>query len=114
MRRYLREHTNPPVFIFSGVVILLFILAGVIFTDQTATVANAAQNFIVTYFGWLYIIGVSFFLIFAIGLLFTRYGNVRLGPYSGLAPSTGFWPGSRCSTRRAWASGWSTSRSPSR
>lgn len=88
MRRYLREHTNPPVFIFSGVVILLFILAGVIFTDQTATVANAAQNFIVTYFGWLYIIGVSFFLIFAIGLLFTRYGNVRLGP-DGASPEYG-------------------------
>ncbi|MDP8940023.1 MAG: BCCT family transporter, partial [Actinomycetota bacterium] len=80
MSRYLRRHTNPPVFIISGVVILAFVAAGVLFTGATETVAGAVQGFITTYFGWFYIIGVSLLLIFTIGLLFTRYGRVRLGP----------------------------------
>ncbi|HZY64960.1 MAG TPA: BCCT family transporter [Rubrobacteraceae bacterium] len=80
MQEYLRRHTNPPVFIISGVVILAFVAAGVLFTGATETVAGAVQGFITTYFGWFYIIGVSLLLIFTIGLLFTRYGRVRLGP----------------------------------
>lgn len=80
MREYLREHTNPPVFIVSGAVILFVVLAGVLFTSQTSAAASAVQGFITTYFGWLYIIAASFFIIFSLGLLFTRYGNVRLGP----------------------------------
>ncbi|MDP8978091.1 MAG: BCCT family transporter [Actinomycetota bacterium] len=77
---YLHEHTNPPVFIVSAVVILTFVAAGVLFTEAVATAATAAQDFITTYFGWFYILAVSLFLIFVAGLLFTRFGNVRLGP----------------------------------
>ncbi len=80
MRGYLRTHTNPPVFIISAAVILAFVAFGVFFTDLAETVSGAVQGFITTYFGWFYIIGVSFFLIFTIALLFTRYGKVRLGP----------------------------------
>ncbi len=79
MRGYLREHTNPPVFIISAVVILAFVAFGVLFTESTGAVASAVQGFITDYFGWFYIIGVSFFLVFAVALLFTRYGKVRLG-----------------------------------
>lgn len=79
MRSYLREHTNPPVFITSAVVILAFVAFGVFFTETTGAVASAVQGFITSYFGWFYIISVSFFLVFAVALLFTRYGKVRLG-----------------------------------
>jgi choline/glycine/proline betaine transport protein len=79
MRGYLREHTNPPVFIVSAVVILAFVAFGVFFTETTGAAASAVQSFITSYFGWFYIISVSFFLIFAVALLFTRYGKVRLG-----------------------------------
>ncbi|HSL01366.1 MAG TPA: BCCT family transporter [Rubrobacteraceae bacterium] len=79
MSEYLRRHTNPPVFITSAVVILVFLAAGVFFTAQTEAAAGALQGFISTYFGWFYVIGVSFFLIFVVGLLFTRYGRIRLG-----------------------------------
>lgn len=80
MQRYLREHTNPPVFLVSGAVILLVILFGVLFTSLTSTIASAVQSFITNYFAWLLILAGSIFLVFAIGLLFTRYGNIRLGP----------------------------------
>ena len=92
MRAYLREHTNPPVFIISAVVILGFVALGALFTETTGTVASAVLGFITSYFGWFYIIGVSFFLIFAVGLLFTRYGKVRLGSDDSRPEfSTGAW-----------------------
>ncbi len=80
MRAFLREHTNPPVFIISGIVILAFVVIGALFPEQTGEVAGAIQSFIATYLGWFYVIAVNLFLIFAIVLLFTRYGKVRLGP----------------------------------
>jgi choline/glycine/proline betaine transport protein len=77
---FLRRHTNPPVFLVSGAVIVAFVVLGVLFTETTGSAASAVQSFITTYFGWFYIVAVSFFLIFAIVLMFTRYGTVRLGP----------------------------------
>ena len=80
MRGYLREHTNPPVFIISLVVIVSVVLVGAIFPDSFGSGSQAVLNFIYTYFGWFFILAVSFFLIFIIGLAFTRYGRVKLGP----------------------------------
>jgi choline/glycine/proline betaine transport protein len=61
-------------------VIVAFVGLGVLFTEATGSAASAVQSFITTYFGWFYIVAVSFFLIFAIVLMFTRYGTIRLGP----------------------------------
>ena len=80
MRGYLREHTNPPVFITSLIVIVSVVLVGALFPDSFGTAAQSVLNFIYTYFGWFFILAVSFFLIFIVGLAFTRYGQVRLGP----------------------------------
>ncbi len=80
MQSYLRTHTNPPVFITSLVVIVSVVLAGALFPDTFGSVAQGVLNFIYTYFGWFFILAVSFFLIFIVGLSFTRYGRVRLGP----------------------------------
>ncbi|SCY89743.1 BCCT family transporter [Alkaliphilus peptidifermentans] len=44
--------------------------------DKSAT----AFNFLVRYFGWLYLGAVSSFLLFCIFILFSRYGKLRLGP----------------------------------
>ncbi|MDR7303429.1 BCCT family transporter [Haloactinomyces albus] len=80
MIRYLKEHTNPPVFVISAIVTLAFVLWGVIAPANVATVASAVNSFITMNFEWLYIIAASFFLIFVIALMFSRYGSVRLGP----------------------------------
>lgn len=90
LRGYLREHTNPPVFIISGIITLLFVAVGVIFPAGTGTVASAVLSFITTYFGWFYILAVSFFLIFVVALLFTRWGRIRLGPDDS-RPEFGTW-----------------------
>ncbi|MGI8540794.1 MAG: BCCT family transporter [Rubrobacteraceae bacterium] len=80
MQEYLRRHTNPPVFLISGAVILLFLLFGIVFTDQMSVATGAVTGFITTYFGWFYILSATAFLIFVVSLLFTRFGKIRLGP----------------------------------
>ena len=80
MGDYLRRHTNPPVFIISAVVILSVVAFGVFATETAGAWAGELLSFITTYFGWFFILAVSFFLVFVIALAFTRYGKIRLGP----------------------------------
>ena len=80
LRAYLNEHTNPPVFVTSGLVMLLLVALAVAFPSRFGGVANDIQNFITTYFGWFYILGTTFILLFVVLLMFSRYGNIRLGP----------------------------------
>lgn len=80
IRQYLREHTSPPVFITSGVVAVGFVLWGVLSPASVGSIAGAVNSWITTYFEWLYVFGASFFLIFVVILMVSRYGRVRLGP----------------------------------
>ncbi len=80
LRSYLREHTNPPVFLISGAVVLVLLALGVIFPVGFGSVASGLLSWITTYFGWFYILSVSFMLIFVVWLMFTRWGGIRLGP----------------------------------
>ncbi|MGD6818388.1 glycine betaine uptake BCCT transporter [Metabacillus sp. 84] len=73
-----------PVFTVSLIVSALFILWGVLpdsflgnFTLSKVTAA--VHGFIIEKFGWFYLLTATFFLIFALGLIFTKYGNIKLG-----------------------------------
>ncbi|QUH04074.1 BCCT family transporter [Saccharopolyspora erythraea] len=91
VREYIKTHTNPPVFVTAGFVAVGFVLWGVFAPGQVSSAANAANTFITTYFEWLYVIAATFFLIFVLALMVSRYGAVKLGPpdsvpeYSNLA-----------------------------
>ncbi|MDQ0316145.1 BCCT family transporter [Amorphus orientalis] len=79
VKEYLKEHTNPPVFIFSAIMVLAFVGWGVIAPGNLGTVADTIKSWISTVFGWWYLLAVSGFLIFAIVLLVTPYGSIKLG-----------------------------------
>jgi choline/glycine/proline betaine transport protein len=79
IRAYLNEHTNPPVFLVSLVLTLALVLWGVIDAENLGNVATRVQGFISTYFGWWYMGVVVFFLIFALILMFSPYGRIRMG-----------------------------------
>lgn len=73
-----------PVFTVSVIFTALFILWGLIPKDilgngSLDTVTQKVQSFILGKFGWFYLLSASVFLIFAIILIFTKYGNIRLG-----------------------------------
>ncbi|UII57249.1 BCCT family transporter [Cytobacillus spongiae] len=73
-----------PVFTVSVVITALFIVWGLIPKSILPTanlddVTKNIQGFILQKFGWFYLLSASVFLIFAIVLIFTKYGNIRLG-----------------------------------
>ncbi|WP_099157943.1 glycine betaine uptake BCCT transporter [Virgibacillus ndiopensis] len=72
------------VFYISAIVAILFIIWGVIPKDVLPNgnlddVTSTIQTFLVDKFGWFYLLSTTAFLIFAIYLIFSKYGNIKLG-----------------------------------
>lgn len=80
MREYLKEHTNPPVFIGSAAVAFAVLLWGVVSPGSVSTASGKTLEFIATNFEWLYIFGASAFVVFVLWLMLSRYGSIKLGP----------------------------------
>ncbi len=70
---------NPVVFSISGVMVLSFVLFGTLLPGTASTAFAAVQAFITEYFGWVYLLSVTGFLVFLIWLALSRYGAIRLG-----------------------------------
>lgn len=70
---------NPPVFFGAGGFVLAIIVFGGVWTETAGNVFSTMLSFITKYFGWYYVLIVSFFLFFVIWLYFSPYGKIRLG-----------------------------------
>jgi glycine betaine transporter len=79
MRRSAGSTIDPGVFWISLGISILFVLWGVLFTDNLAAVASAVLGWLIASFGWVFILASFGFLCFAIFLAFSRYGRLRLG-----------------------------------
>lgn len=71
---------NPPVFYTSAGVTLAFAMLGAVFPERANALFTRLQAAVVEDFGWLYIAAVAGFLMFALFLMFSRYGDIKLGP----------------------------------
>ncbi|MEC5424995.1 BCCT family transporter [Virgibacillus sp. C22-A2] len=69
-----------PVFYVSSIVVLLLVIIGAIMPVKFGAVAETLFNFTTTSFGWFYLLAVFIFVIFLVGLSFSKYGKIRLGP----------------------------------
>lgn len=67
------------VFYISAVVAVLFIIWGVIPDSNMEEVTTNIQSYIVSQFGWFYLLSATGFLVFAIYLIVSKYGNIKLG-----------------------------------
>ncbi|MFC0523973.1 BCCT family transporter [Pontibacillus salicampi] len=72
------------VFFLSLFVAVLFIAWGIIPKEALPdynlnTVTTKVQGFLVEKFGWFYLLSATGFLVFAIFLIFSKYGNIKLG-----------------------------------
>ncbi|THE10644.1 BCCT family transporter [Bacillus timonensis] len=74
-----KSQNGSSVFIISLILTLIFIIWGVFFTDNLAHVTDIIYNGSIDYLGWVYLAATLFFVIFSIFLLFSRYGDIRLG-----------------------------------
>lgn len=70
---------NRTVLYVSSAIALLFVLVSMFFTEATTAVFNQLFALITTNFGWLYLLSVGLFIVFAIGLVISPYGKIILG-----------------------------------
>ncbi|MEE4383516.1 MAG: BCCT family transporter [Pseudomonadales bacterium] len=75
-----RMEVHPVVFGVSAALVLGFSLYGSLATDNAALVFSAVQAWVVDTFGWFYVLSVALFLVFAVALAVSRFGDVKLGP----------------------------------
>ncbi len=79
IKTYLHTHTNPPVFLVSGGVVLVVVALASLYPRQFGETANAVQDFITTRFGWFYVLSTFGFLVFTVVIALSRWGRLRLG-----------------------------------
>lgn len=68
-----------PVFIISGIIIMMLVILGALMPDQFGKVSSMLFNFTTKNFGWFYLLAVFVIIIFLIGLSISKYGLIRLG-----------------------------------
>ena len=78
--KWFQRHTNPPVWIGSAAVVVIFVSFAASAPETVSSIFGALQSGIVNQLGWWYILAASLMLVFVLYLLFSRYGRVRLGP----------------------------------
>lgn len=74
-----KKAKNRTVLYVSSAVALLFVLVSMFFTETTTAVFNQLFALITTNFGWLYLLSVGLFIVFAIGIVISPYGKIKLG-----------------------------------
>ena len=74
-----KNQSGNSVFIISLLLTLIFIIWGVFFTDNLTKVTDIVYNGSIDYLGWFYLAATLFFVIFSVYLLFSKYGDIRLG-----------------------------------
>ena len=67
------------VFYVSVAVCALFVLWGVLFTENLSLVTSKVLDYVTSGFGWLYLVATLGLLVFVVYLAFSRYGKIRLG-----------------------------------
>ncbi len=71
---------NPPVFFGSAALIVVFVVFGAGMPEIANEVFASVQNWVIDTFGWFYMLSVAIFLIFSLGLAFSSFGRIKLGP----------------------------------
>ena len=77
------------VFSVSAVIIVALVAVGAIFPERFGAGAEAALASVTQLFGWFYLFSMFGFVVFLLGLAFSKYGKIRLGPQDS-SPSYSF------------------------
>ncbi|MCM3519821.1 BCCT family transporter [Staphylococcus xylosus] len=70
---------NRNVLYTSLILVSIFIIIGVTFSDWLENKASLFLDIIVNYFNWFYLVVGTFFVVFCLFLMFSKFGNIRLG-----------------------------------
>ncbi|MBM4761500.1 BCCT family transporter [Bacillus sp. B15-48] len=67
------------VFWISIVIATIFVIWGAVAPVHLGAILNQAKDFFLDSFGWFYQLSATFFLLFALFLIFSKYGKIKLG-----------------------------------
>src|ERR671924_393769 len=67
------------VFVIAASISAAFVLVGVLFQDELATVVGDVLSWILANLGWVFVLSTAAFLTFVLFLCFSPYGRIRLG-----------------------------------
>jgi glycine betaine transporter len=67
------------VFWISLVIAIAFVTWGIIAPIQLGEIMNTTKGYFLVQFGWFYQLAATFFFVFALFLVFSRYGKIKLG-----------------------------------
>ncbi|MEB7754885.1 BCCT family transporter [Staphylococcus pseudoxylosus] len=70
---------NRNVLYISLILVAIFVIIGVIFSDWLENKTSLFLDIIVNYFNWFYLVVGTFFVAFCLFLMFSKFGNIRLG-----------------------------------
>ena len=62
------KRTNPPVFVISAIIMLVFILAVTLFTKVSKTFFDSIQLIIIEKFSWIFTVSTFLFLVLVLYL----------------------------------------------
>ncbi|UPA31643.1 BCCT family transporter [Terrisporobacter glycolicus] len=79
-KKDVNKNVDNKVFYLSLIITLPICLWAVISNESLSKVVEGAFNFFTSNFSWLYLLAMLIFVIFAIWLAFSKYGNIKLGP----------------------------------
>mgnify|MGYP006285556277 CR=1 FL=1 len=77
--RIFKYDVHPWVFFAGGGVIILGVLLTLIMGDTAESIFGAMQSWISNFTGWFFVLVMNVVLVFCFGLIFTRYGELRIG-----------------------------------
>ncbi len=70
---------HNPVFLVSGIGVVLFVVVTLLFPEQAAEYFQSLRPMVTSRFDWLFMGAANFFLIVSLFLVVTPYGGIRLG-----------------------------------
>ncbi len=70
---------HHPVFWFSAILVLLFVIGTLIAPEQAKGVFDGAKGWSINNFDWLFMVGGNIFVIFCLALIVLPVGKIRLG-----------------------------------
>lgn len=70
---------HNPVFLISGVLIIVFVAIALIAPDWSQQTFTAMRNFVKSQFDWFFLMSANIFVVFSLILIVTPWGSVRLG-----------------------------------
>jgi glycine betaine transporter len=79
MNRLASPNIDGKVFWIALTISVAFVLWGVLGTESLANAASAALGYVISTFGWVFVLASFGFLAFSVMLALSRYGRIRLG-----------------------------------